>query len=295
MDLMPRIRPLAQSCFGAAAAVFAAALALVDQVRAAESLDLALILAVDVSESVDREEALQQRQGYVQAIRSPEVVEAILSGRQGRVALTYVEWAGPEHFFVILDWSVVDSPEAAADFAARLERQPITDGYTTSITALFKRAPAIFGGLALSADRRVLDISGDGPNNDGGYIVQARDRLIRAGITINGLPILNDRPAPSGYPRLEDLTGYFENCVLGGAGAFQIAAESFQAFAQAIRRKLLHEIAGLPPPGFGAPLLRLAAAGPDYDCTIGEKQSRERLRNKFETTGGGHRDGQDAP
>ena len=251
-------------------------------------VDLALMLAVDVSESVDPQEAVMQRQGYVQAIRTPDVVDAILAGPQGRIALSYVEWAGQDHYFVIIDWSVIDSPETASAFAARLDREVITKGYTTSLSTLMRRARMAFEQLPLRAERRVLDISGDGPNNDGGYIVHARDRLTRAGVTINGLPISNDRPAPSGYPRLENLPEYYGNCVIGGAGAFQIAAESFEAFAAAIRRKLVREIAGSPP-GFRAPLLRLAKAIPEYDCSIGEKQSRERIRENFETTGGGRR------
>ena len=229
-----------------------------------------------------------QRQGYVQAIQTPDVVEAILSGPQGRIALSYVEWAGQDHFFVIVDWAVIDSPDTASAFATRLEREVITQGYTTSISTLMRRARMAFERLPLRAERRVLDISGDGPNNDGGYIVHARDRLTRAGITINGLPISNDRPAPSGYPRLENLPEYYRNCVIGGAGAFQITAESFEAFAAAIRRKLVREIAG-PPPTLRAPLMRLANVTAEYDCSIGEKQSRERIRENFETTSGGRR------
>ena len=272
----------------AAAALSFAVLAMAPVARANLPVDLALILAVDVSESVDRQEANQQRQGYVQAIQAEEVVEAILGGPRGRVAMTYVEWAGPNHLYVILDWAVIDSAQAAFRFANRLDRQEITQGYTTSITSLMRRTPDIFASLAVPADRRVLDISGDGPNNDGGLVHRARDRLVDAGVTINGLPILNDRPAPSGYPSLEDLPAYFRNCVVGGAGAFQVAAEGFDAFATAIKRKLVFEIAALPPKREDRPrLLRLAAAETEYDCSIGEKQSRERIRNKFETTGDG--------
>ena len=149
-----------------------------------------------------------------------------------------------------------------------------------------QRTPAVFASLPVRAERYVLDISGDGPNNDGGYVVHARERLINAGVTINGLPILNDRPAPSGYPRLQNLSHYFENCVVGGAGSFQVAAESFEDFAVAIRLKLVQEIAWRDPPRPAArPPLHMVAAAPAYDCTIGEKQSRERLRRKFQSTG----------
>lgn len=252
--------------------------------KAAEPVDLALILAVDVSESVDGQEALAQRQGYIQALQSTEVVDAILAGRRGRIAVTYVEWAGPDHLFVILDWAVIDNMASARDFAVRLKRQEITHGYTTSITSLLRRTPAIFARLSLDSDRRVLDISGDGPNNDGGYVLHARDRLLEGGVTINGLPILNDRPAPSGYPRLEDLGGYYTNCVVGGPGSFQIAAESFEDFATAIQLKMVREIADLEPSGFH-PQRRLVATSVPYDCNIGEKQSRRRILEKFETTG----------
>lgn len=250
----------------------------------AEAVDLALILAVDVSESVDKREAAAQRRGYVDAIKAPDVVETILSGRRGRIAMTYVEWAGPDHLFVILDWAIIDSLASANEFAARLDRQEITQGYTTSITSLLRQTPAIFSRLPFEADRRVIDISGDGPNNDGGYVLHARDRLIEAGVTINGLPILNDRPAPSGYPRLEDLSGYFEHCVVGGVGSFQISAETFQDFATAIRLKMVQEIAGRFEPARQARVY-LAAATPGYDCTIGEQQSRKRILDKFESTG----------
>ena len=252
--------------------------------HATEPVDLALILAVDVSESVDGQEALAQRQGYIQALQSSEVVDAILSGRRGRIAVTYIEWAGPDHLFVILDWAVIDNMASARDFAARLKRQEITHGYTTSITSLLRRTPAIFARLSLEHDHRDLDISGDGTNNDGRYVLHARDRLLEAGVTINGLPILNDRPAPSGYPRLEDLSGYFTNCVVGGPGSFQIAAESFEDFATAIQLKMVREIAALAPSGFH-PQRRFVATSVPYDCNIGEKQSRRRILEKFETTG----------
>ena len=273
---------ICRHCWGAACvAVLASAPA-----HAVESVDLALILAVDVSESVDRREAVQQRRGYIQAIQAPDVIAAIRSGPQGRIATTYIEWAGPDHFFVVLDWATIDGPESARSFAARLQAEEITQGFTTSITGLMRRTPAVFASLPVPAERYVLDISGDGPNNDGGYVVHARERLINAGVTINGLPILNDRPAPSGYPRLENLSRYFEHCVVGGSGSFQIAAESFEDFAIAIRLKLVQEIAWRGPQRPAERrLLRLAAA-PAYDCTIGEKQSRERLRRKFQSTGG---------
>ena len=270
--------------------VFATALVTM-QARATQhdldAVDLALILAVDVSESVDRQEAVQQREGYIQAIQAPDVIEAIRSGPRGRIAVAYIEWAGPEHFFVVLDWSVIDDQHSARSFAARLEVEEISKGFTTSITVLMQRTPAVFASLPVRAERYVLDISGDGPNNDGGYVVHARERLVNAGVTINGLPILNDRPAPSGYPRLENLSRYFEHCVVGGTGSFHVAAESFEDFATAIRLKLVQEIAWRPPrrPAERR-LLHLAAAAPDYDCTIGEKQSRERLRRKFQSTDG---------
>ncbi len=278
-----------------AAVGLAASIATSARAEPAETgVDLALMLAVDVSESVDGQEALMQRQGYVQAIQTPDVLDAILSGPEGRIALSYVEWAGQDHYFVIIDWTVIDSRETASAFAARLDREVITQGYTTSISTLMRRARMAFQRLPLRAARQVLDISGDGPNNDGGYVVHARDRLTRAGITINGLPISNDRPAPSGYPRLENLPDYYRNCVIGGDGSFQIAAESFEAFAAAIRRKLVREIAGSPP-GLRPPLLRLANATAEYDCGIGEKQSRRRIRENFETTSGGRGRSGEAP
>jgi len=210
-------------------------------------VDLELVLAVDVSGSIDAVEGRLQRQGYVDAIADAEVVRAIRSGIHGRIAVTYFEWAGNSWQTPVLDWTVIDGPDAARDFARRLSNAPIGSGPWTSISDAIRHAAPLFDANAYESARRIIDISGDGPNNTGGLVTQARDEALARRITINGLPIMNDRIDLS-RPPMPNLDLYYENCVIGGPGAFIVVAESFSAFARAIRRKLILEIAGGEPP-----------------------------------------------
>ncbi len=235
----------------------------------AEPVDMALILAVDVSLSMDSDEQRAQRDGYVDAVRHPAVLDAIARGARGRIALAYLEWGGPFTQSMIVDWSVIDGPEAAAAFAEKLAAAPITTSRGTSISAALDFAVEQFARAPETA-RRVVDVSGDGPNNMGPLVVAARDRALAAGVEINGLPLMikeTDR-----LFSIPELDIYYEECVVGGPAAFVIPVLDPARFASAIRQKLVLEIAGRAPEGIaphGAPASERAAGR--IDCTIGEK------------------------
>ena len=222
-------------------------------------VDLELVLAADISTSMDLEEAALQRRGFVLAIRHPEVIAAIQSGPLGRIAIAYMEWADYHYQNMLVDWTEVSDEASAAAFAEAIERAPLIGLDWTSISAAITYAARSIDGNGFRAYRRIIDISGDGPNNKGAYVVDARDRAVADGFVINGLPIVNDRPEPTyGFPALPNLDLYYEDCVIGGPGSFIIVADGFKDFARAIRRKMLLEIAGMVPPN---PLLRLVTEG----------------------------------
>jgi hypothetical protein len=225
---------------------------------AGEQVDLELVLAVDVSDSIDADEARLQREGYIAAFRHADVIEAIENGRHGRVAVAYFEWAGADHTRVIADWTVLADRKTAHAFADALSRNPPVTARHTSISSAIGFALPWLEDNGFDGARRVVDVSGDGPNNSGEPATVARDRAIAAGVTVNGLPIINGRPGPGGWPAMPHLDLYYQDCVIGGPGAFMIVAGSFDEFAGAVRRKLVTEIAGLTPPRPG-PLLRPAA------------------------------------
>lgn len=229
-------------------------------------VDLELVLAVDVSGSVDEEEGRLQRDGYISAIRSKEFSEAVKSGILGRIAVTYVEWAGDGFQSTIIDWSVINGPVAAASFADKLSAVPIGSGPWTSISDIIRHSLPRFPNNGYVGTRKVIDISGDGPNNIGGLVTEARDLAVARGITVNGLPILNDHLQPSGRRQIENLDKYYAACVIGGFGAFLVAAHDFKDIARAIRRKLIFEIAGLVP--------RDALTPPKFDSAIHKVQAR---------------------
>jgi len=215
----------------------------------AELVDLELILAVDISGSVDDDEAELQRAGYIAALTDEKVIRAIASGYRGRIALAYVEWAGDHVKRTVAGWTVIDGIEAARDFARELEVAPLDIGLWTSISGVIDYGLDLFGFSPHRGKRRVLDISGDGPNNDGGLVNRARDRAVKAGVIINGLPIINGRPSRYGTLPIPHLDNYYRDCVIGGFGAFIVVANSYTDFARAIRRKLILEIAGVMPEG----------------------------------------------
>jgi Protein of unknown function (DUF1194) len=250
---------------------------------AGEPVDLELVLAVDISGSIDEDEARLQRDGYVAALADPEVLKAIRSGLHGRIAIAYFEWSGPETKRLLLDWTVIEDEGTARAAAARLSAAQIRSGMSTSISGAIDFAIPLYG-RDYQGSRRVLDISGDGPNNAGQLVTLPRARALDHGITINGLPIINDRPNRTGFPSFPDLDLYYQHCVIGGPGAFLIVAEGFETFAEAIRKKMIIEIADLSPAG-----LRRAESGPihrasvDYPpgCDAGERQSREFWQRRY--------------
>lgn len=210
-------------------------------------VDLELALGIDVSGSVDEEEAILQRNGYIAAFRHPSIVDAIQHGGRGRIAVSYYEWAGFGHMKIIAPWTLIKDKASAHGFADLLTREEPETARRTAIAAAIAFGADYFNGNGLSARRRVLDISGDGPNNWGELVDVARDRAVASGITINGLPIVNNRPSYSGRMPMANLDLYYRDCVIGGPGAFYIVARDFKDFARAVLRKLILEIAGRQP------------------------------------------------
>ena len=226
--------------------LLAAALAGAGPALAADiPVDLELVLAVDISGSIDPDEAALQRRGYVEVLASPEVMDAIRSGTMGRIAVAYVEWAGPDNQSVVLPWQEIGDEAAARAFANALAEAPLNSARWTAVGAAIDFAVPLFENNGFEGMRRVIDISGDGYTNRGRPAAQARDAAVAAGITINGLPILNDRPNPWGGPPTVGLDAYFESDVIGGPGAFSIPAQDFGDFGRAILAKLIREIAAL--------------------------------------------------
>jgi len=281
-----------------AALLLAAALAiLLRPVPAAQAqarddmpVDLELVLAVDVSLSIDSGEARLQRQGYVEAFRDPQVIKAIQEGILGRISVTYFEWANSSHNQLIVDWTLIDGPESAETFAAALQRRHPGPAHYTSISGAIDFGAKLFEHSGFEGTRQVIDISGDGPNNWGDLVVNARDRAVARGITINGLPILDEGPGYYARYNIRNLDLYYRDCVIGGPAAFIVVADGFTSFADAIRRKLILEIAGLTPdqapsalPARAAattPRLHLAQLADDTrkapPCDIGEQLLRSR-------------------
>lgn len=236
-------------------------------------VDLQLVLAVDVSGSIDEMEARLQRDGYVQAMRDPFVIQAIGNGPHGRIAVAYTEWAGPLSQTLVVNWHVIDGQTSAGVFARRLQEAPVGTGQRTSISSAILHAVPLFRKGGFRAVRKVIDISGDGANNGGFHVHHTRYRALENGITINGLPIMNNRPSPLGLPATEDIDLYYEDCVIVGPGAFIVVAETIESFAAAVRRKMILEIAGQRPPErrSRSGIVPVQFSHSLTDCTIGEK------------------------
>lgn len=232
------------------------------------AVDLELVLAVDVSRSMDYDEQVLQRAGYVGAFRDPEVLRAIRSGPLGRIAVTYVEWAGAGIQKVVVPWTLVEDPASGDAVARLLEAAPLEVFRRTSISDALLFSAAQFPGSGYTGARMVIDISGDGPNNHGVGVVAARERVLDQGIVINGLPIMLKRRTYSGFFDVGDLDLYYEDCVIGGFGAFIVPVTDPREFVSAIRRKLVLEIAGATPS-----ILPAQASRPEdaIDCSIGER------------------------
>lgn len=226
---------------GAAALVWAG-LCLPASAGTDQEVDVELVLAVDISQSMDEEEQDVQRRGYVSAVVSEEVGQAIREGLVGRIAVTYVEWGGTEDQQVVVPWQLIDGPASARTFAEGIRTAPLRTVQRTSISSALAFSAGLFDGNGFAGQRRVIDISGDGPNNQGAHVRTARDLTIARGITINGLPLM--LKGPNDWYAVPDLDVYYQDCVIGGPGAFLVPVRSLDGFAAAIRQKLVLEIAG---------------------------------------------------
>jgi hypothetical protein len=217
---------------------------------AAEQVDLLLVLSSDVSRSVDHPKFLLQREGYAAAISDPHVIDAIKSGPHQRIALCFVEWSGFGAQKVVIDWSLIDGPGAARKFGDQLLELPRSFADRTSISGGIEFAAAQLEHAPYEAPRRAIDVSGDGTNNAGRDVKLARDEALAKGIVINGLVILSDRPVPWNAEHTNPPGGlekYYQDNVVGGPGAFVLVAQDFNSFGRAIIKKLIAEIASLPP------------------------------------------------
>jgi hypothetical protein len=239
------------------------------------AVDVEVVLAVDVSYSMDPDEQALQREGYIAAITSREFMQALRSGMNGRISITYFEWAGPFDQKIIVPWRLIDGPEAADAVANEIARAPYRRASRTSISGALIFAKPLFDGSGFRGVRRVIDVSGDGANNSGALVTMARDDVLSAGITINGLPIMLKRPN-SFTMDIDNLDIYYEDCVIGGPGAFVIPIREREQFKEATRTKLVLEIAGRVPE---SPVVPAQARAARISCTIGEQMWRERWGN----------------
>lgn len=243
-------------------------------IRVAEDagVDVELVLAVDVSRSMDESEFAIQRKGYAEALRHPDFISAVKAGPHGRILLAYFEWSGAAQPESLVDWAVIDSAESAAGFAFKIENRPEVDSrYGTSISTAIDFGAGLIAANAIEGERKVIDVSGDGPNNMGRLVTEARDDAVSQGIIINGLPMLL---SPSRTFR--GLDQYYSDCVIGGPGAFVLPVNDIAEFAEAIRRKLILELSALPP---GPEAVPVAAEAPTDCASEDERDPRFRTGN----------------
>jgi len=215
-----------------------------------EYVDLELVLAVDVSSSIDEVEARRQRDGHVAALADPEVISAIQSGGYGRIAVMYLEWADGDFQRVVAPWTVIETETDARGFAALLATSPFVSGRRTAIGAAISSSVQLIDDNRFEGIRQVIDLSGDGPQNSGPSLEAARQSAEQRNITVNGLPIDNARQSPFRPTVSIDVAAYFENNVIAGPGAFISPSNEHQDFVDALKRKLIIEIAGLDPVEF---------------------------------------------
>lgn len=229
-----------------------------------QEVDVELVLAVDTSRSMDTEEALIQREGYVSALKHKEFIDAVKTGLTGRIAISYFEWAGEVVQGSVIDWQIIENEQDAIAFADRLEARPVEMQRRTSISAAIAQGATMLVSGPYHGMRKVIDVSGDGPNNSGNPVVPARDKAVEAGIVINGLAIML---RPSGTPG--GLDQYYGDCVVGGPGSFVLPVHKIEDFGIAVRRKLVMEVSGIDA---GPAIRRIADRPPKSDCMVGEKQ-----------------------
>ena len=232
----------------------------------AVGVDVELVLAVDISYSMDFDELKLQREGYVEALTSKEFLNALKQGMHGKVAVTMFEWAGAAEQRIVIPWRLIDGPESAQKVAAELAAQPVRRAFRTSISGALLFSAPLFENNGFSGIRRVIDVSGDGTNNQGPLVHLTRDEVLAKGIIINGLPIMLKEPQPNSVD-LKDLDIYYEDCVIGGPGAFVVPIRERDKFKDAIRTKLVLDIARHDG---AARVIPAAASAPRISCTIGE-------------------------
>jgi Protein of unknown function (DUF1194) len=241
----------------------------------ASTVDLELILAVDISRSMDFGEQVIQRRGYVEAFRSAEVVDAITGGLWGRIAVTYVEWSGYGSADAVVPWTLITDLASADRFASELETHEPLRISRTSISGALEYSQSLFGTGGWHGLRKVIDVSGDGPNNHGKPIKPISEEVAQNGITINGLPLMV-RTSSYGYG-IDNLDEYYYDCVIGGPGAFMLPVYSWEEFPSAVRRKLVLEISANPD----SSMLFNAASDSEMptNCMIGETMWQQRMRD----------------
>lgn len=230
----------------------------------ASEVDVKLVLAVDVSRSMDFEEIRIQREGYVEAIRHREFINAVRNGLMGRIAISYFEWAGFAVPGSDIAWQVIETEQDALDFASKIEQQPVTSQRRTSISSAITQGVAMIGTSPFRARREVIDVSGDGTNNSGDPVAPTRDKAVEAGIVINGLALML---RPSGAPG--GLDKYYADCVIGGPGSFVLPVRKIEDFAVAVRRKLVLEVSGVTR---RETVYKIAGSHLNTDCMVGERQ-----------------------
>ena len=245
--------------------------AIADKSPSAIPVDVELVIAVDVSYSMDPEEQALQREGYVQALSRASSC-ALREGANGKIAVTYFEWASQYDQKIIMPWRLIEGPESADAVAAEIGAAPYRRASRTSISGGLIFAKPLFDHSGYHGLRRVIDVSGDGANNAGELIVPTRDDVLAAGITINGLPIMLKRPL-RGTMDIENLDVYYEDCVIGGPGAFVVPIHERKQFIEATRTKLVLEISGRQPE---ARVIPVSSDKPRISCTIGEKMWQDR-------------------
>ena len=236
------------------------------------SVDVELVIAVDVSYSMDLDELAVQREGYAQAIVSKEFLQALKTGPNSKLAVTYFEWSASSDRKITIPWRVIDGPESADAVAVEIMKTPVRRGSRTSISGAINFAMPLFEENPYRGLRRVIDISGDGPNNNGEPVTGARAAALEKGITINGLPIMVKEPSYSTMD-IDDLDLYYEDCVIGGPGSFVVAIKDREKFKEAIRTKLILEVADRTPERRTVPV---AEKEPRVPCLIGEKIWQDR-------------------
>jgi hypothetical protein len=228
------------------ALLVAAAASIPTAALAADDVDLLLVLAADVSRSIDAAKFQLQREGYAAAIADPRVLDTIRSGHNGRIGLTFVEWSGVGAQHVVIDWMTVGDAATAKDFGDRLIEAPRSFADRTSISGAIEFAMGQFAHTPFASVRRTIDISGDGTNNAGRDVATVRDEAVAKGVTINGLVILSENPMswnPDHTNPPGGLDNYYRNNVVGGPGAFVMVAQDFNSYGQAMISKMIAEVA----------------------------------------------------